>query len=119
MVRELCNRLIAWALAAVAYAVIAGLASSRAVAQGCAMCYQTAAASAAPGREALRHGILILLVPAASLFLGILWFIYRRRNLARSAIFEISVRRLGPSTPYYISFRLAYEISDFYFLILR
>jgi hypothetical protein len=83
MDRESRNRLTSWALAAVTYAVIAGFASSQVAAQGCAMCYQTAAASAAPGREALRHGILILLVPAASLFLGILWFIYRRRNLAR------------------------------------
>jgi hypothetical protein len=54
-----------------------------AIAQGCAMCYQTAAASGAPVREALRHGILILLLPAISLFLGIFAYIYRRRNLAR------------------------------------
>jgi hypothetical protein len=47
------------------------------------MCYQTAAASGANGREALRHGILILLLPAASVFLGIFAFIYRRRDLAR------------------------------------
>jgi hypothetical protein len=47
------------------------------------MCYQTAAASGAPVREALRHGILILLLPAISLFLGIFAYIYRRRNLAR------------------------------------
>jgi hypothetical protein len=83
MDRESRNRLTSWALAAVACEVIAGFASSRAAAQGCAMCYQTAAASTAPGRQALRHGILILLVPAASLFLGIFWFIYHRRNLAR------------------------------------
>jgi hypothetical protein len=44
------------------------------------MCYQTAAASAAPGRDALRHGIWILLLPAVSLFLGIFVIIYRRRN---------------------------------------
>lgn len=83
MGRESWDRLTSWALAALACAAGAGFASSRATAQGCAMCYQTAAASAAPGREALRHGILILLVPAASLFLGIFCLIYRRRNLAR------------------------------------
>jgi hypothetical protein len=60
-----------------------GAAAPRVAAQGCAMCYQTAAASGAPVREALRHGILILLLPAASLFLGIFAYIYRRRNLAR------------------------------------
>jgi hypothetical protein len=46
------------------------------------MCYQNAAASGAPGREALRHGILILLVPAVSLFAAICALIYRRRDPA-------------------------------------
>jgi hypothetical protein len=54
-----------------------------AVAQGCAMCYQNAAASGAQGREALRHGILILLFPTVSLFLGIFGLIYSRRNASR------------------------------------
>ena len=52
-------------------------------AQGCAMCYQNAAASGAQGREVLRHGILILLVPTVSLFLGIFGLIYARRNTSR------------------------------------
>jgi len=59
------------------------VAAPHAMAQGCAMCYQTAAASGAPVREALRHGILVLLLPATSLFVGIFAYIYRRRNLAR------------------------------------
>jgi hypothetical protein len=54
--------------------------TSRADAQGCALCYQSAAASGAAGRAALRHGVVILLVPAISLFVGILALIYRRRN---------------------------------------
>ena len=49
-----------------------------ALAQGCAMCYQNAAASGEQGRAALRHGILILLLPAISLFLGIFVLIHRR-----------------------------------------
>jgi hypothetical protein len=65
------------------WTLLIGLTASHAVAQGCAMCYQTAAASGAPGREALRHGILILLLPAVSLFLGIFAYIYRRNNLTR------------------------------------
>ena len=64
-------------------ALLFGLMASHVAAQGCAMCYQTAAASGTPGREALRHGILILLLPAVSLFLGIFAFIYRRNNLPR------------------------------------
>jgi hypothetical protein len=73
------NSVLKWAIAA-GCALPLCAASPRAAAQGCAMCYQTAAASAAPGRDALRHGIWILLLPAVSLFLGIFVIIYRRRN---------------------------------------
>lgn len=52
-------------------------------AQGCAMCYQSAAGSGAQGREVLRHGVLILLVPGLSFFFGVFALIYRRRNVAR------------------------------------
>jgi hypothetical protein len=52
-------------------------------AQSCAMCYQGAAASGAQGGAALRHGILLLFVPAISLFVGIFALIYRHRNVAR------------------------------------
>ena len=47
------------------------------------MCYQSAAGSGAQGREVLRDGVLILLVPSLSLFFGIFALIYRRRNVAR------------------------------------
>jgi hypothetical protein len=52
-------------------------------AQSCAMCYQGAAASGAQGGAALRHGILLLFVPAISLFVGIFALIYHRRNVTR------------------------------------
>jgi len=55
----------------------------QAVAQGCAMCYQNASATGAQGAQALRHGILVLLFPTLSLFVGIFSLIYRRRNVAR------------------------------------
>lgn len=73
------NSVLKWAIAA-GCAVLLCAASPRAAAQGCAMCYQTAAASAATGRDALREGIWILLLPAVSLFLGIFVIMYRRRN---------------------------------------
>jgi hypothetical protein len=47
------------------------------------MCYQGAAASGAQGGAALRHGILLLFVPAISLFVGIFALIYHRRNVTR------------------------------------
>jgi hypothetical protein len=52
-------------------------------AQGCAMCYQSAAATGAQGGQALRHGILILLFPTLSLFIGIFGLIFSRRNTSR------------------------------------
>ena len=70
-------------MAVAALSAVLAMAAPHAVAQGCAMCYQTAAASGAPGRVALRHGILILLLPAVTLFLGVFGLIYRRRNQTR------------------------------------
>ncbi|MGH9712138.1 MAG: hypothetical protein ACRD5M_02435 [Candidatus Acidiferrales bacterium] len=59
------------------------LAAPHAAAQGCAMCYQSASATGTQGRDALRHGILVLLLPTLSLFIGIFALIYHRRNVAR------------------------------------
>jgi hypothetical protein len=66
-------------------AILASVAimAQQVAAQGCAMCYQNAAASGAAGRTALRHGIWILLVPACSVFAGICTLIYRRRDASR------------------------------------
>jgi hypothetical protein len=71
------------ALTLVASLALVAFLAPQTAAQGCAMCYQTAAASGAQGREALRHGILILLLPTISLFLGIFGLVYRRRNVSR------------------------------------
>ncbi len=78
-----CKSARKWLSASASGMLLFAVVAPHAMAQGCAMCYQTAAASGAPVREALRHGILILLLPAVSLFLGVFAFIYRRRNLAR------------------------------------
>jgi len=63
-------------------ALLVSLAPS-AAAQGCAMCYQNASASGPQGAQALRYGILILMLPTLTLFTGIFALIYRRRNVAR------------------------------------
>lgn len=55
----------------------------QACAQGCAMCYQSAAAGGERSRLALQHGILILLIPSVGLFVGIFGLIYARRNASR------------------------------------
>jgi hypothetical protein len=64
-------------------AALLALPVTHAHAQSCAMCYQSAAASGPQGGAALRHGILILFIPAISLFVGIFALIYHRRDVAR------------------------------------
>jgi hypothetical protein len=61
---------------------LSGLLSSSALlyAQGCAMCYTSAAASKAGALHALRSGILILLLPVLVMCAGIFVVIYRSRN---------------------------------------
>ena len=63
-------------------AFLSGLLSSSALAyaQVCAMCYTSAAAAKAGALQALRSGILILLVPALMMFAGIFVVIYRSRD---------------------------------------
>jgi len=63
-------------------AALAGLLffSVQGYAQGCAMCYTTAASARAGAIQALRSGILILLVPPLAMFAGIFVVIYRSRN---------------------------------------
>jgi hypothetical protein len=80
MNRETAARRAALLIASLA---IAAVLAPHAAAQGCAMCYQNAAASGPQGREALRHGILVLLLPTISLFLGIFGLLYTRRNVSR------------------------------------
>ncbi len=59
-------------------ALCASVASSPAFAQSCALCYQSAQASANP--RAIGHGILVLLIPTLLLFAGVLIFTIRRAN---------------------------------------
>ena len=63
-------------------AALAGLLffSAQGFAQGCAMCYTTAASAKAGAIQALRSGILILLVPPLVMFAAIFVVIYRSRN---------------------------------------
>ncbi|MDA2913984.1 hypothetical protein MYX77_08520 [Acidobacteriia bacterium AH_259_A11_L15] len=58
----------------------AWLAAPEAFAQGCSMCWNTAAAGGEQAARALDLGILVLLVPAISIFVGILVFAVRYRK---------------------------------------
>jgi hypothetical protein len=60
---------------------LAGLAVPRVgLAQGCALCYNTAAAANASAIHALRSGILVLLIPPVLIFGAICTFALRHRN---------------------------------------
>jgi len=57
-------------------------------AQGCAMCYQSAAASGARFIHALKSGIVVIVIPPL-LMTGIFArFVYRRRNLFHEEMVE-------------------------------
>lgn len=49
-----------------------------AYAQGCALCYTTASAAGAAAERSLDYGILTLLLPALTLFLCVIFLLYRR-----------------------------------------
>jgi len=60
--------------------------STAAHAQGCVLCYTSAAASGPGGMHALQMGMAVLLIPALLLFLGVAVFIaYRARAASAEA----------------------------------
>jgi len=57
------------------------LAPASLYAQGCAMCYQTAANAGNPTIQALKRGILLMLFPPVVIAAGIGYLAYHKRNL--------------------------------------
>ena len=49
-------------------------------AQGCALCYQSAAAAGSRAIRALQNGIVVLIVPPFFICSAITYLVYRRRN---------------------------------------
>ncbi len=70
------------ALTAVTTLVAAFAASPAAHAQGCVLCYTSAAASGPAGMHALLVGMAVLLFPALSLFLAVGGLIFYRARVA-------------------------------------
>jgi len=62
-------------------ATIALAAAPNASAQGCALCYQSAASAGARAIQALRNGIVILIIPPFLICTAITYLVYRRRNI--------------------------------------
>jgi len=71
------------AIALVALAVLA--APLPAFSQSCALCYTQAASAGARMIQALRSGILILIVPPTFMSVGMIFIVYRKRNQFRQA----------------------------------
>jgi hypothetical protein len=68
-----------------AIGLLAFLSPSALFAQGCAMCYQTAAGSGAQFIQALRKGILVMFFPPILIMGAIFYAAYRKRNQFNSA----------------------------------
>ena len=73
--------LIAIALAGLAMLV----APLPAFSQSCALCYTQAASAGGRMIQALRSGILILIVPPTFMSVGMIFIVYRKRNQFRQA----------------------------------
>jgi len=77
--------------------IFAALCASATFAQGCALCYSDAAATGPAAQAALRHGILILVIPATSIvvcFFSLLWI---RRNVHRESVDRATATFCAPS----------------------
>lgn len=87
--------LVLLAVAAIWLALPAPLA-----AQGCAMCYTSAAAAKKAGLQALQSGILILGIPPLVMFIGIFLYVFRRPDRFNDTGFEDDTGRDEmPSAP--------------------
>lgn len=80
---QLAQRIAGYALALAVVLIPLLIAAPSLHAQGCAMCYNNAAATGPQGTKVLRHAILVLLIPPATMFCGILGLLYQRRNSSR------------------------------------
>ncbi len=75
-------------LGLVGVALLLLLSSRDLYAQGCAMCYQSAAASGARLIHALKSGIVVLIIPPLLMTGAFARFVYRKRNLFNEEIVE-------------------------------
>jgi hypothetical protein len=82
-----------------ALALAALLSPSVLSAQGCAMCYQSAAGSGAQFISALRHGILIMFFPPILIMGAIFYAAYRKRNQFNSMDGASGQAALGEDLP--------------------
>ena len=73
-------------LIAIALTMLAMLALARpAFSQNCALCYTQAASAGSRMIQALRSGILVLIIPPMFMWVGVTIIVYRKRNQFKQA----------------------------------
>ncbi|MGH9732759.1 MAG: hypothetical protein ACRD4A_13770 [Candidatus Acidiferrales bacterium] len=77
--------------------IASALYASATLAQGCALCYSDAAATGPTAQAALRHGILILVIPATSIVVGFFSLLCIRRNVHRESVDLVPATFRAPS----------------------
>jgi hypothetical protein len=82
-------------LGCLAAGVLAFACPAAAYAQGCPLCYNTAAAAKASAIQALRSGIIILIVPPLLICAGILWRGIKARDMFNEPAAEIWEEEAG------------------------
>ena len=70
-------------LASVALSLV--LSAAPAFSQSCALCYTQAASSGSRMIQALKSGILVLIVPPTLGSIGMIFIVYRKRNQVRDS----------------------------------
>lgn len=75
------------AVVAVAFCILLLFSTIPAHAQGCALCYTQAASSGHRMIQALRNGILILVIPPMFLSVAFTVLVYRKRNQFRDSVY--------------------------------
>jgi hypothetical protein len=81
----------------------ASVASPSVFAQGCAMCYTSAAAAGPAAARAIDYGIIVLLTPALLLFIGIFILLIRRAAAATRESERVRLHELRPADPSFLT----------------
>lgn len=73
--------------------IMVALTPQLAFSQSCALCYTQAASAGQHMIEALRSGILILIIPPTLMSLGMIYILYRKRNQCRQQELPVGSER--------------------------
>jgi hypothetical protein len=83
--------------------LLASVASPSAFAQGCAMCYTSAAAAGPGAARSIDYGIIVLVTPALLLVISIFVLLVRRAAAATRESERIRLQELRPIDPSFLT----------------